>query len=119
MAADNSTDLRWLALINDFRRSGLTHAEFCRRREISLHTFRKRLYGQKALAPALGRKPKPVPLSPTRFLSVTLEPAGELPPVPPTDPLAILLPGGRRIVVGKGFDPDTLRRLIEAIEPGR
>jgi hypothetical protein len=119
MATETSTDLRWLALIRDFRRSGLTHAEFCREREISLHTFRKRLYGQKALAPALDRKRDEVPLAPTRFLPVALEPAGELPPVPPADPLAVILPGGRRIVVGKGFDPETLRRLIEAIEPGR
>jgi hypothetical protein len=29
------------------------------------------------------------------------------------------LPGGRRIVVGKGFDPETLRRLIDVIEPDR
>lgn len=115
MATETSTDLRWLALIKDFWRSGLTHAEFCRNREISLHTFRKRLYGQKALAPALDRKCEPVPLAPTRFLPVTLKPDDEL----PADPLAILLPGGRRIVVGTGFDPETLRRLIEAIEPGR
>ena len=119
MATDNPTDLRWLALINDFQRSGLTHAEFCRKREISLHTFRKRLYGQKALEPAVGRKRDPVPVARTRFLPVTLEPDGELPPVSPADPLAIVLRGGRRVVVGKGFDPETLRRLIEAIEPGR
>jgi hypothetical protein len=119
MATGTPTDLRWLGLINDFQRSGLTHAEFCRKREISLHTFRKRLYGQKALEPAVGRRRDPVPVAPTRFLPVTVEPAGELPPVPPADPLAILLPGGRRIVVGKGFDPETLRRLIDAIEPGR
>jgi hypothetical protein len=119
MATDNPTDLRWLALINDFQRSGETHAEFCRKREISLHTFRKRLYGQKALEPAVGRKRDPVPVARTRFLPVELEPDGELPPGPLADPLAILLPGGRRIVVGKGFDPDTLRRLIDAIEPGR
>jgi hypothetical protein len=118
MATHTSTDLRWLALINDFRRSGLTHAEFCRKREISLHTFRKRLYGQKALAPAIDRRRGRVPLA-TRFLPVTLKPDGEPPPVPPADPLAIILPGGRRIVVGKGFDPETLRRLIDAIEPGR
>jgi hypothetical protein len=119
MATDTPTDLRWLDLINDFRRSGLTHAEFCSRRAISLHTFRKRLYGQKALAPALDRKRDKVPIAPARFLPVTLEHDDELSPVPPADPLAILLPGGRRIVVGKGFDPETLRRLIDAIEPGR
>jgi len=37
-------DLRWNALLSDFRRCGLTHAEFCRRRGISIHSFRKHLY---------------------------------------------------------------------------
>ena len=119
MPQSRTVDLRWNAILNDFRRSGLTHAEFCRDREVSLHTFRKRLYGQKALAPAVGCKGDSVLLEPTRFLPVTLEPDGDLPPVPPADPLAIILPGGRRIAVGEGFDPETLRRLIDAIEPGR
>lgn len=37
-------DLGWTATLNDFRRSGLTQAEFCRRRDLPLHTFRKHLY---------------------------------------------------------------------------
>jgi hypothetical protein len=40
-------------------------------------------------------------------------------PVPRADPLTIILPGGWRIVVGEGFDPETLRRLIDTIEPSR
>jgi hypothetical protein len=119
MSSDTSTDFRWRGLINDFQRSSLTHAEFCRRREISLHTFRKRLYGQKALAPGLERKGVPVPPEPTRFVPVTLTPNGDCLPVPRADPLTILLPSGWRIVVGEGFDPQTLRRLIDTIEPGR
>ena len=37
-------DLRWNALLREFRRSGLTQAAFCERREISIHSFRKHLY---------------------------------------------------------------------------
>jgi hypothetical protein len=48
-------DLRWNALLNQFRRSGLTQAEFCRRRGISLHSFRKRLHQKPT--------PKPIPAS--------------------------------------------------------
>ena len=48
-------DLRWKALLNDFRRSGLTQAEFCQRRGISIHSFRKRLYRVPT--------PKPTPAS--------------------------------------------------------
>jgi hypothetical protein len=119
MPSQTSTDIRWRSLVNDFQRSGLTHAEFCRRREISLHTFRKRLYGQKALAPGLERKAELVPPEPTRFVPVTLTPNSDLLPVPRADPLTIILPGGWRIVVGEGFDPQTLRRLIDTIEPSR
>jgi hypothetical protein len=119
MASDTSTDIRWRSLINDFQRSGLTHAEFCRLREISLHTFRKRLYGQKALAPGLEPKAEPVPPESTRSVPVTLAPNGDLLPVPRADTLTIILPGGWRIVFGEGFDPETLRRLIDTIEPSR
>jgi hypothetical protein len=31
----------------------------------------------------------------------------------------ILLPSGWRIVVGEGFDSETLRRLIQMIEPNQ
>jgi hypothetical protein len=118
MASVTSADLRWRALLHDFQRSGLTHVEFCRRRGLSLHTFRKRLYGQKALVPGLKREHKSAPAELTRFLPVTLK-AGDLLPVTSVDPLTVILCGGRRIVVGEGFDPETLRRLIDAIEPGR
>src|SRR5437764_15241681 len=103
-------DLRWNALLQDFRRSGLTHAEFCQRRGISIHSFRKHLYQVPA--------PKPTPAdpfpsdAPAPFLPVTILPD----PVPTTaasrQPLELLLGNGRRIAVAPGFDPQTLRRLI-------
>jgi hypothetical protein len=108
-------DLRWNALLNDFRRSGLTHAEFCRRRGISIHSFRKRLYRSPA--------PKPTPVNPrssdstaAHFVPVTILPD----PIPSTaasrQPLELLLNSGRRIAVAPGFDPQTLRQLIAAVE---
>jgi hypothetical protein len=105
--------LRWRALLNDFQRSGLTHAEFCRRRGLSLHTFRKRLYDQRAVATGIERnapKSRPRP-EPTRFLPVTLRPD-----IPSNDPLTLVLSDGRRVAIGKGFDSDTLRRLITVLE---
>ena len=119
MASRPSTDIRWRGLFNDFQCSGLSQTEFCRLRQISPHTFRKRLYGQKALAPRIERKNDSAPPEPTRFLPIALMPNGGIPPVPTADPPAILLPGGRRIVVGEGFDPKTPRRLIDTLEPGR
>ena len=60
MSGARILDLRWSAILNDFRRSGLTHAAFCHRRELSIHTFRKRLY---AAAPPCERRP-PIVLPP-------------------------------------------------------
>ena len=108
-------DLRWNALLNDFRRSGLTHTEFCQRRGISIHSFRKRLYR----API----PKPTPANPLssdgtapHFLPVTILP-DPIPAAPASrQPLELLLNHGRRIAVAPGFDPQTLRQLITVVE---
>ena len=108
-------DLRWNALLNDFRRSGLTQAEFCERRGISIHSFRKRLYHVPT--------PKPPPANhlssdgtTSGFLPVTILPD----PIPATvaarQPLELLLGNGRRIAVAPGFDPRTLRQLIAVVE---
>jgi hypothetical protein len=59
MPTRSSTEIRWHGLSHDFQRSGLSQTGFCSTREISLHTFRKWLYGQKALAPGL-ESPEPV-----------------------------------------------------------
>jgi hypothetical protein len=40
--------VRWRAILSDFPRSGLSHAVFCRRRDLSIHTFRKRRYAPRA-----------------------------------------------------------------------
>jgi len=109
-------DLRWNALLNDFRRSGLTQAEFCDRRGISIHSFRKRLY--RVPTPKLTPATHSSPNATTHFLPVTVLPD----PIPATtaaaalQPLELLLGNGRRIAVAPGFDPHTLRQLIAVVE---
>lgn len=112
----SSTDLRWRAILDDFQRGGLSHAAFCRRKAISVHTFRKRLYGQKAIAPAIECIAQTTPAQPTRFLPVTL-PHTHFCVTPETDRLTLALSGGKRLIVDNGFDPETLRRLIDTLEP--
>jgi hypothetical protein len=104
-----SAATRWRAVIDDFQQSGLKHAEFCARRGLSLHTFRKYLYGSRPIAPARAR---------TGFLPIA-PPAAPIDvdgPVPEPDALVLVLDGGRRIAVGPGFDAATLRRLVAAVE---
>ena len=108
-------DLRWNALLNDFRRSGLTQAEFCARRGISIHSFRKRLYGVPA--------PKPTPANhlssdgtTSGFLPVTILPDPISAIAAARQPLELCLNTARRIAVAPGFDPHPLRRLIALVE---
>jgi hypothetical protein len=108
-------DLGWKALLNDFRRSGLTQAEFCQRRGISIHSFRKRLYRVATPKPTPASNPSSDGTAP-HFLPVTIL----ADPIPATaasrQPLELLLNHGRRIAVAPGFDPQTLRQLIAVVE---
>ena len=115
MSRSHTADLRWNALLDDFRRSGLTHAEFCERRGISIHSFRKHLYR----VPAPKLTPANLPSSDAaaaHFFPVTILPD----PIPATaasrQPIELLLGNGRRIAVAPGFDPQTLRQLIATVE---
>lgn len=108
-------DLRWNALLNDFRRSGLTQAEFCRRRDISLHSLRKRLYSPR---PAQAHSPdaRPAATADPHFVPVTILPDPNPPISPPPSCIELILADGRRIAVAPGFDADTLRRLLAVLE---
>ena len=94
MSSSRAADLRWRAWLEEFRQSGLTHAEFCRRRGISLHTFRKRLYALKAVAPGIAQGASWIRAEATRFLPVDLRSIDPLASIPTQDSLAIVLGGG-------------------------
>ena len=115
MPRRRTIDLRWKALLNDFRRSGLTQAEFCRRRQISLHSFRKHLY-QPQPVPTASSDHRPATPADPHFLPVTILPDPTPSFTDPTAHLELILPNGRRIAVAAGFDPHTLRRLIAVVE---
>jgi hypothetical protein len=115
MPRSRTVNLRWNTIFHDFRRSGLTQAEFCRRRQISLCSFRYHFYqpGASRLASNDDRSPSS---SGQHFLPVTI-----LPDPTPTisaaqSHLELILPNGRRIAVASGFDSHTLRRLITVVE---
>ena len=117
MPRSRTIDLRWNALLNDFRRSGLTQAEFCRRRQISLPSFRAHLYRPRPSTP----QPTPsddrsAPGPDRHFLPVTILP-DPIPSITASHPhLELILSNGRRIAVAPGFDSQTLRQLIAVVE---
>jgi hypothetical protein len=110
-----TVDLRWKALLKDFRRSGLTQAEFCRRRQISLHSFRKHLYQPRTSQPASSGD-RPSAGADRHFLPVTILPDPTPSITASPSHLELILSNGRRIAVAPGFDPKTLRHLITVVE---
>ncbi len=124
-------DLRWNAIVNDFRRSGLTQAAFCLQRNISLATFRYHFYKPAASEPARSDRHSPASpgsSKPARadkhspataehcFLPVTILPDPILSIAASQPHLELVLSNGRRIAVAPGFDTQTLRRLIAVVE---
>jgi hypothetical protein len=102
----SSAATRWRAVIDDFHQAGLKQAEFCRRRGLSLHSFRKYLYGSQ---PATAATP------PAKFLPLTTLAEIAQPEQSDLDPIVLILPCGRRVAVGPGFDADTLGRLLDVL----
>ena len=120
MPRQTSDDAHWVAAIDDFRSSGLTQPEFCRRRGLPLHTFRRRLYARPGATTSPATGPDPAALiSPDTplFLPVTLvaDPTTPPPAAAPADPVVLILDDRLRIAVAPSFDPETLRRLLDAI----
>jgi hypothetical protein len=90
----------------EYEASGLSRVEFCRSRGLSLATlarYRKRQAQGKA---APGNRWVTVEVS---GANSTLESRG-------SSGLAVALPGGRRIEVGRGFDSRTLVQLLGVLE---
>ncbi len=58
-------DPRWDTILEDFRSSGLTHAEFCRRRQLPLASFRRCPYRDRSAHAASPLAPPPATTSPS------------------------------------------------------
>jgi hypothetical protein len=120
----------WSAIMADYHRSGLTQAEFCRRRNISVSSFRSWLYGLRHGFPTAGpsesRRPAPVSApassSPTTFIPVLVRPAESRvftanPHVSQPPALLEIVVSERHFVrVPPGFDPVTLHQLLDVLE---
>lgn len=123
----------WAALIDEWKQSGLDLPEFCRRRGLSRGTMQGWVYkpAQKRAIEAARREgrgkgadasPEGTPAGPASspaFLPVRFVEAATV-PQPPTGLAAIevVLGGGRVVAVGPGFDDETLRRVVAALESG-
>ena len=119
----------WAALIDEWRQSGLGLSAFCKQRGLSRGTMQNWVYKpalklavEDARRASRARRDAPVaraepPALPPAFLPVRLA-AVIAPPTGPKNHTAIevVLGEGRRIVVSPGFDPETLRQVVAALE---
>jgi hypothetical protein len=127
MARRSPQAVDWVSLCREWRDSGQTQPEFCRRHGVPLHTFRRRLYRPSAEPGVDATRPAAAPPAGDRapaFLAVRVveddrhSPASDLQPTP-GGAVEVILGGGRRIVIPPGFDTGTLLRVIAALESPR
>ena len=115
---------RWAKRVNEWRNSGLSQVEFCRRKGLSIYSLRWwKWHLGKAFATAWARAPadRVAPLiraEKPKFLPVEVVPG----PVPRENPPAqrasidVFLRGKRRIRVVGEFDAQLFSRVVTALE---
>jgi transposase len=97
-------------LVAEYEASGLRRTAFCQQRGLSLSTLARyrRRQEQAACDSAEGKSWLAVEVSGSAAVAGGERASG----------LAVVLSGGRRIEVGRGFDADTLKRLLAMVERG-
>lgn len=102
----------WRRAQRQWQSSGLSQIDFCRKRRISIWSFRwwnRRLGGPKKA------KPRAKPALPTLLPVQVIESPDPIQQVP----LELEVNGGRIVRIRSGFDRQTLRALIAALEDAR
>src|ERR1035441_4880626 len=93
-------------LVADFESSGLSRIEFCRQRGLALSTlgrYRK-------------RQERQAPTGSSALLAVEVSGRAAGPFAATGSALVVLLRGGHRIEVGRGFDTGALEQLVRVLE---
>ena len=97
-------------LVAEYEASGLGRTAFCQQRGLSLSTLaRYRRRQEWTTGGAAEGK---------HWLAVEVSGSAAVAGGEGASGLAVVLPGGRRIEVGRGFDGDTLQRLLTVMERG-
>ena len=129
MARQRLRAAQWAVLIDEWNASGLNLTEFCQRRGLSRGTMQgwvdkpalKRAMEDArrgaSLTVAKSSQADASSVPPPAFLPVRLvEATAPTPKSRSHAPIEVVLGGGRRILVGPGFDPQTLRQVVAALE---
>ncbi len=123
MAELGSRDEYWADLVMEWKASGLSQKEFCRQRGISDRALNNWLYKspyRERVARILAARSQETPHAEThRFLPVAVlgeDRATDAPKASKAPAIEVVLRSGPRIAVTAGFDAETLRRVVEALE---
>ena len=121
MARHGSRDEHWADVVSQWRASGLSQKEFCRRRDISDRALNNWLYKspyrERVARILAARSQDKIDAETPRFLPVAVLGATR-----DTDSRAacatieVVLKSGSRIAVTPGFDAETLRRVVAVLE---
>ena len=98
-------------LVAEFESSGLSRSAFCQQSRLSWSTLVRNLRRQQLQTTSETASGK-------RWLAVEVAGATAVAVSGGASGLAVLLPRGCRIEVERGFDSDTLKRLLAAVERG-
>jgi hypothetical protein len=93
-------------LVAEYESSGLSRQEFCRERGVGLSTLDRYRTRRKRQAPS----------GSNALLAVEVSGRAPAPIAGTGGALAVVLPGGRRIEVGRGFDTGALEQLVRVLE---
>ena len=93
-------------LVAEYEAGGLSQVEFCQKHGLSLATLARYRKRQTQGSPAAGN----------RWVEVKQSAARPALGIPASSGLAVALPSGRRIEIGRGFDAHTLALLLGVLE---
>jgi len=93
-------------LVAEYESSGLSQNEFCQKRGLALST----------LARYRARRKRQAPAGNNALLAVEVSGRAPASVAETGSALAVVLRGGRRVEVGRGFDAGTLEQLVHVLE---
>jgi hypothetical protein len=114
----------WAALIDQWRQSGLSLPAFCQRHGLSRGSMQNWVYKPelKRAVEAARREAQgpvdepPAPATVPAFLPVRVVQAAAVGEASDRSGVEVVIGAGRRVVIGAGFDAETLRRVVAVLE---
>jgi transposase len=119
---DPEKERYWRRLLSQWQRSGLSGRDFCAQEslsEASFYGWRREIAKRDREAKPVGRqRGRRITMSAKRALSSAFLPVQVIPNAEPSSSIEMVLPKGRLVRVGPGFDPATLRQVLGILENG-